>query len=130
MDVQRLAHDVGDRHARVQAGIRILEHDLHFLAELVNVLGRNLLAVVDDLARGGLVQVQYGASHGGLAAAALPHQAQRLAGLDIERDALHGLQGLAGKPAGADRKMLFQVLDLEEVFAHLDSASFSAAASS
>ena len=96
----------------------------------MDVLGRDLLAVVDDLTRGGLVQMQDRAAHSGLAAAALPHQAQRLAGFDFKRNAVHSLQGLAGKPAGANGKVLLQVLDLKEVFTHLDSAPFSAAASS
>ena len=40
MDVDGLAHDVAHRHAGVQAGIGVLEHDLHLAAVRQHVHGR------------------------------------------------------------------------------------------
>ena len=48
------------------------------------------MTVDADLPAGGGIQAQDRAPGGGLAAAALADQAQRLAALDVEGDAIHG----------------------------------------
>ena len=121
--VQRLTDDVGDRHAGIQRGVGILKDHGGLLAELLDVLlALDGLAVEDHLSGGGLVQVQNRAAHGGLAAAGLAHQAQRLALVDGEGDVIHGLEGLGAEEAHVDIEVFLEVLDLNErailVFRH------------
>src|SRR5204863_8319400 len=94
VDLERLAHDVARRHARVERGKRVLEDDLHLAA-----IGPHLgLAETDDLATldlhrtgGGLDRAQHRAAGRGLAAARLAHQPQRLALADREAHAIDGI---------------------------------------
>src|SRR3989449_6655554 len=77
----RLAHG----HPRVERAVRILEHDLHATAQrsqLPRAAGEHVDAVEYDAAGVGLDQSENRASHRGLAATRLPHQAQGAAGRD------------------------------------------------
>ena len=92
MHVQRLAHDVGNRHARVQRGVGILKDHRGLRAELPNVVfGLDELAVIVDFAGGGLVEMQNRAADRGLAAAGLADQAERLAPVYGEGHVVNGL---------------------------------------
>ena len=91
VNIQRLAYDVLDRHARIERGVGILEHHLHLLAHMHDVLVRHGLAVEYDLARCGGVEPQYRAAGGRLAAAGFADEAQRLAPADVEGDIVDGL---------------------------------------
>ena len=74
-------------------------------------------ALVEHAAGGGPDELQDGAPGGALAAAALAHEAERLAALDVEREAVHGVHGadlaLEHDPAG-DGEVDAQVLDADE----------------
>ena len=49
------------------------------------------LTFEEDLAAGGFLQVEDGASQGGFAAAALPYQSEALAFVDVQRDVVDGV---------------------------------------
>ncbi len=119
VDLQRLGDDVADRHARVQRRVGVLEDHLHLAAHLAHLAAVQLgqvLAVEDDLAAGRLVELQDGAAGGGLAAAGLADQAEGLALLDVERDAVDGLDradlALEDDALG-QREVHDQVVDLQ-----------------
>ncbi len=96
MDIQRLADNGADRHARIQAGERILEDDLHVLAIGAHGSGRELgdiAALEEHSARGGLDQAQDGAPDGCFAGAGFADEAYHLARLDGERHIFYGSHG-------------------------------------
>ena len=109
--VDALGHNVHDLHALVQGGVGVLEDHLHPAGELLvlgsALLAHHFLAVKDDLAVGGLVELDDGATQGGLAAARLTHEAQGLALVDVKGHVVHSLEGLL-LPHG---EVLLQVLD-------------------
>ncbi|MCP1739905.1 hypothetical protein ABIF99_008403 [Bradyrhizobium japonicum] len=86
------------------------------------------LTVEDHLARGDVEQPQDGAADRRLAAAGLADQRQRLALRDFERDTVDGIDifGLAAEQALFDRKMLLEVVDLEQRRAHAAMAPLAA----
>ncbi len=127
----RLGQDVAHAHARVEARERILEHHLHAAAHLAHRARRSVvdtLAVEDDLARSNLEQPQNGAADRRLAAAGLADQRQRLAARDLERHAVHRIDelGLSPEQALVDRKMLLEVVDLEQRRTHAATAPLAA----
>ena len=128
VDVQALADNIADGHARVQAGVGVLEHDLHAAAVGQHVDGDFLLfvkqhfAVVDDGATGGLIQAQQRAAGRGLAAAGLAHQAQRLAFADGKADVVDGLHIALVFAKAAGREILLQMLDFDQVLLLAHSA--------
>ena len=98
------------RHDRVKRGHRLLEdhrngapaQGAHALCvERQQILTVELDAAF-DLRRAGLQQAQNRKRGHGFARAGLAHQAERLAGGDVERKRLHGGRGSAGK---AHRKL-------------------------
>ena len=115
LDIQGLADDVGDGHAGIQRGIGILEDHGGLAAVVCDVLrGLDGLAAVDDLAAGGLVEVQDGAAGGRLAAARLSDQTQGLALHDVKGDVVDSLERLCLEKSRADREILFQMADADE----------------
>ncbi len=116
---QRLAHDLARRHARVQRGVGILVDHLHAPPVGQHGLGSeagDVLAAHLDGAVGRLEQLQERAADRRLAAAALAHQAQRLAAADRERHAVDGIDVTRHlrEHALVDREVLLQALDLEQ----------------
>ncbi len=73
-------------------------------------------AVVDHAAAGRLDQPQDRPAGGGLAAAALADQAERLPAVDVEADAVDGSDMIdhAREDASADGKVDLQVLDFQQ----------------
>ncbi len=72
-----VSEDRPDLLARIQAGVGILEDDLHPLAEAAHVASGQLedvCPVEDHLPGGGLLETEDQPSHRGLPGAALPHQ--------------------------------------------------------
>ena len=70
VDDQRLGDDVEDLHPRIEAGVGVLEDDLHVAAELSELLAADrgdVLALEEDLARGDADAPEDGASGGRLA---------------------------------------------------------------
>ncbi|BBK32731.1 hypothetical protein STHU_33650 [Allostella humosa] len=88
MDAQGVAHRVGDPAARVQAGIGVLEDDLHAAAEAHGVLAqhrRRILPLQQEAAGAGRHQPCQAVGERGLAAAGFADHCQRLARLDGQR---------------------------------------------
>ena len=120
VDDDGLADDAPHGHARVQGGVGVLEDDLHAAAHAADVAAPHLgevLPLEDDVAGGGLVEHQHTAADGGLAAAALAHQAQGLAPADEEGDLVDGLDvgDLALKDdAGGYREVHLEVAHVQK----------------
>ncbi len=96
VDLHRLGHDVAHGHAWVQRGVRILEDHLQVaphLPHLGAVERGQVAAVEDDVAFGRLVELQDGASRGRFTAPRFADEAQRLAALDGEGNAVDRLHG-------------------------------------
>ena len=103
----------------IEAGVRVLEDDLHLAAQAAHVLAagrQHVDAVEAHGARGGLHQAEHAARGGRLAAAGLPHQPEGLAGPQLEADAVDGAHGadLPVPDAAPDREVLDQVLDHQQ----------------
>ncbi len=119
VDPQALADAVGDRRPRIEAGVRVLEDDLHPPAERLEVLAaerRQILPVEPDRARGRFDEAQDKTSDRRLAAARFADEAEGLAAAHVERDAIDGLDAgdLALQDPAVDRKVLHEVADLEQ----------------
>lgn len=111
VDYELLGYQLEDRVARVQAGIGVLEDELHLLAQrthLLFVIGEDVLALIVDLAGGVGLEPQDGAPQGGLAAARLANYAQRGALLDGKAHVVHGVEH-----TGAGLEVLLEVFDLQ-----------------
>ena len=125
--LQRLPQRLAHRHARVQRGEGILEHDLHVAAQPAKVgpaagddvdpLSRAVVdrAPQDHFTRGRFDQPKDAPCGGGLSAARLPHQAQRAPETDIEGQASHrgDLALLPAEPAAAHLEGLDEVTHRE-----------------
>ena len=119
VDCQRLADDLTSRHAWIKRRIRVLIDHLHLLPvrehlRLIQV--GDFIAFDNDLAIGGLEQLQQCPADGRLATAALADQAKGLAALDMERNTVDGMDmsGDAGEHTLMNREMLLEILDLEQ----------------
>ena len=114
----RLGQDVAHAHARIEAGERVLEHDLHAPPHRPQRAGRKIvdaLAVEHHLAGGHVEQLQDRAADGRLAAAAFADQRQRLAARDLERDAVDRVDPCGRlQEAATDREVLLEIVDFEE----------------
>ena len=90
---QRLAHDLPNRHARVEAPERVLEDDLQIASQRAQRALRQIperLPHPHDAAGGGSQQLQRGTHQRRLAAAGFTHHPERLAGVQLETDRAHG----------------------------------------
>ena len=113
---QRLTDDAAHRHAGVQAVLWVLEDHLHVWAQLSQRFAlecRDVLAAKHHPSRRRRVEAQDDAAGGRLAAAALAHQAERLARIDGEVEPVHRPHGAhpAAEHAPHDREVLGEVLD-------------------
>src|SRR5581483_4613048 len=119
MQRQRLAEDLSDRHARVEGSIGILEDDLRLpakRAQRIRVEVEQIAAFEPNAARVRFDQAQHEAADGGLAAAGFADESQRLAGIDVEADAVDRSDE-SGRPAeqiARRREMLDQVFGFEK----------------
>ena len=123
----RLGQDVAHLEAGVQTGERVLEHHLHAPPQRPERADREIvdaLAVEHHLAGRRVEQTQDAAPDGGLAAAGLAHQRQRLALGDGERHAVHGMY--RGDPraehARAHHEVLLEVVHLQESRVHAEAS--------
>ena len=94
MHLKRLADDLVDRHARVQAGVGVLEDHLHAAAhppQLLTLQDSQVDAIEIDVPGGGPVKLQDGAPRSGFTAARFAHQAEGLAFVDLKGDPIHGM---------------------------------------
>src|SRR5712691_11140434 len=93
MGDERLPNRIADGDAWVQAGVWVLKDDLQLAAIAIHVAlpqTGELNATVVHLSAAGFEQTQDEPSSGGLAAAALSHQPQRLPRHDLEAHAING----------------------------------------
>jgi hypothetical protein len=128
VDAQPLADAVADRRARVEAGVRVLEDDLHPPAIRLErrALQRHEVDPIEPDRTGGRIdQPQQQAPDGRLAAARLADEAEGLAAPDVERHAVDGLHlaDRALQDAAPDREVLDEVVDLDERRAPFGHAS-------
>ena len=106
--------------AGVQRGVGVLEDHLHVAADQPEVLAlqlRDVPALEEDGAIRGVEQAHGHPGQGGLAAARLPHQAQGLAGIDLQVDAVHRVHVadvLLEDDASADGEVLLHPDQLHE----------------
>ena len=110
LDLHRLGQDVVDRQTRVERAHRVLEDVLHGRTQLAALLARHLvfelgaehlnLAVLRLLERHDLHE------RGGLAGAGLAHDAEGLAGVQVEVHAAHRVHG-AGFGGEADGEVAY-----------------------
>ena len=116
---QRLAHDLADRHARIERGVGVLEDRLHVAAEAeqFGLRGvRHVRAFEEHAARGRLFQPHDGAAERRLPAAGFAHKAERLAFLHVEADAVDRahVADLGREHAAAHGIVFLQSLDDEK----------------
>ena len=98
VDLHTLGNDVAHRHAGVQRGIWVLKNNLRLFGILKAVLRSaqvHFLALIFQLAGGGVIDAHHHAPQGGFAAARFAYHAKRFAPVDIQRDAIHGFQRFA-----------------------------------
>ncbi len=98
---QRLRDALRNRHARVQAGLRVLEDVLQFTAQRPErplAQGVHPPAVPADLAARKRHQAQDRAAERALAAAGFPDQPEHLAGIQPQAGAVHCRHGAARGP--------------------------------
>ena len=119
MQHQRLAQHGAHRHARIERGVGVLEDHLHALAARAHlVVGerQQVLALEAHLAGRGLDQAQHQAADRRLAAARFAHDGQRLAGLELEIDAVDGADMARHQAEGAapHGKVLGEAGDFQE----------------
>ncbi len=114
----RLGEDVAHLQARIEARERVLEHHLHAPAQRPQGCGGEFVdaaAVEHDLSCGDVEQAEHRAADRALAAAGFADERERLAALDVERHAVDGAdRGGLFPQAAAQRKMLLEIVDLEE----------------
>src|SRR4029078_230340 len=99
-------HDRTDGAARIERGVRILEHELDLAPEWAQSARTRVCdrrAVVDDLARRGLEEAGDETGDGGLSAARLADEAERPPAGDLERQAVHGVARSSRAAAERDR---------------------------
>jgi hypothetical protein len=90
---QRLRDALGDRHAWVEAGVRVLEHELQVLAQCAEALLRQGIDATPlplDRASGQRHEPEDGSCDRRFPAARLAHEAEDLAVGEREAHALHG----------------------------------------
>ena len=103
--------DVFDRHARIQARVRILEDDLHLAPERPHIARRErheVTAVVHDASEGRLHEAEDETTERALATAALADESHRLAAPDSNRNAVDSTEEFlaARKEASTHGKIL------------------------
>ena len=130
VNVDALGNDIRHGHPGIQRRIRILEDDLRLLLKVVFLAAGHLmdvLAPIEHLAVGFIVQAQNNSSAGGLTAAGFAHQAHRLPFIDVKGYVVQCLYHLFM----AGIKVLFQVLYLYQrlLFRFHGQTSFPACSS-
>ena len=116
----RLTERIADAHARIQAGIGILEDHLDAASrppQRLRIEHAEIFTTEEHRSARGFHQPQDGSPHRGLSAAAFPDKAQRFATSYGEAHAINGLDGadaaLDEKTLG-DRKVDREITDIEK----------------
>ncbi|MNC40883.1 hypothetical protein D3C75_896240 [compost metagenome] len=114
MDVDAFTDNIFNGHSGIKGCIRILEHHLHLLIELLELLTLvlvDVLTVEQYFAFSSVVQLHDRAARCGLAAAGFAYKAEGFPALNSEVNAVHCL-----KHAVSDIKVLLEVFDLKQNF--------------
>jgi len=119
VDVQRLADDLLDRHARIERAVRILKNHLELAPSRTQFRAahfQDVLAVERDSPRRRLDKPDDGAAERRLAATALADEAERFARRDAEAHVVHRLHEFAdaAEHPVLHGKMHLQVFDFEQ----------------
>ena len=124
VDVETLGDDEADPLPGVERRVRVLEDHHHLAPERAHLAPRevrDVAALEDDLAARRIEQLHDAARHRGLAAAGLSHDAERLALLQREADAVDGLHGadlLLEEDPPRHGEVLLHLLDDEQIVGH------------
>ena len=95
---QRLSDELADAHAGIQGREGILENHLNVGAKLLELMFAQIayiLTVKENLARGALVQMDYGAAQSGFSAAGFTDDAERLSLFNLKVDIIHRVEKAA-----------------------------------
>ena len=124
MQAQRIGQGAAHGLARIERGVGVLEDHLDGARGLQPLALAEVAAVERDVAVRRRDQAHDGERQGGLAAAGFAHQAQALAGLHVERDAVDGLQRVdaAGQRA-ADLEVDGEIVEREQRLSHDDGTA-------
>ena len=117
VDAQHLAERLGDGHARVERGVRVLEDDLDPARDPPGSWPVDALAAVADLACGRFLEADDRPGQRGLPAARFPDQAERLAPHDREVYAIDRAEDrrrTPGEPGSPERVVHVDASELEE----------------
>jgi len=119
VDVEDLANGFADGHAGIERAERILEDDLGAASEptqAVVVEGADIGSIEEDLAGGRLDEAEGGPSGGSLAGAGFADEAEGLAAIDVEGNAIDGAQAAGGpsENASAEGEVFFEVAHHEQ----------------
>src|SRR5215218_9721506 len=115
MQAKRRRERRPDGLARVERGIGVLEDELRDTGPRHAVhAGADLMAVEKDAAARRRLEAEDRQGEGRLAAAGLADDAEALALLELEIDAVDGREGPSAAEVAPDRKMDRKVLDLED----------------
>ncbi|MNP10954.1 hypothetical protein D3C76_1031190 [compost metagenome] len=128
MHFQAFADDLCHGHARAETAKRILEYHLHFLAPWPQLLLRQAIErlALEVNSAFGVQQAQDRLAEGGLAGARLADDAQGLAALDAQADAVHGLEvSLALEQSATNGKLHPQVVHFQDFFAFVPGQGFA-----
>ncbi len=122
--IQAFGNDIVHLRALVERGHRVLENHLYAAGDFVIQRAGNaavdLFAVKGHLAARSGMNADDGAADGGFARAGLPHQAEGFALEDVERNAVHGGEGMA---PGAE--LHGQAFNFQQFFAFSGQAAHS-----
>ena len=113
-----------DRQVREE--VEVLEHHPHLLADGINVAVIDLDALKLDGAAGGDLQPVQAAQEGGLAAAGRADQADHVAAVDVDVDALQDIEGGGGLLCAlllVAAVGLGQTADFQNLIGHLEPSS-------
>ena len=118
MHPQRLLDDPIDGVHRIEGSVRVLEDRLHNAPQIEQLLApqsRQIDAVVEDPALGGVDEVEDHVGHGGLARSGLADQRRRRGAAHPEGDVVDGANAGVGAPGPAHVENLGQMLHPQDL---------------
>ena len=128
MHLKAFTDDLRHGHPRAEAAERVLEHHLHFLAPRPQLLLRQAVQRLTLKANAafGIEQAQDRLTQRRLAGTGFADNAQRLAALNVQADAVHRLQvGLALKQPATEGELHAQIVHFQHVLALVPGQGFT-----
>ena len=123
MNRDGLADDASDGHSRVETRVRVLEDHLHLATEATEFAAldlREVGAFEANRPAGGARELEDGLAGGGFATAGFANEAERLAALHLEANAVHGPDVgdfALENDASGDGEVDLEVLHVDQRFA-------------